>query len=759
MHYRKIIIRFNSDRDIEKLSERIFKGTKNKDAKIPPNVKEARFSKDDFSFTYKRKIKKKQKELKEWEKHWTDMSYFVGEKKKSNKTYFYFSSEYSNEELSELLEQPIGVKTTSIYYPMPKQDDQNVSRILMNRGNPQYPIYVISKGRSDSCVTADFLIKMDVPFRIVIEKSDWNDYKRYYDESILLELEEKFRDEYDTYIDNFDESRSKGSGPARNFVWWHAKNIQKSEYHWIIDDNIFGFCYYMNTRRLLAVDGSLFACAEDFINRYENIAVAGLNYYSFTVPSSKDTPYVANTKIYSCLLIKNNLPFRWGGRYNEDVDLCIRALKEGYSTIQFDAYISKKAATQTMKGGNTDAFYAEEGTLPKSNMLAHNHPDITHVQWRYQRWHHMTDYSIFDIYKDRTMGDCIIEMQKEPLLELNSPEIQEIRNLDLKRTINWSSVLVNSTKREEILDVLKFYKYTNDNERIIDILTAPKLLNCDYYDYIWDHEIPDTNDNRIMKELFKLESEFEVPTVHDWDKILDGKTQEEKTRIVKIIQRNKYMRKQKYKIYNYDFKEFFLNEKDHAEHQDSKARIINKFVNKDSDNKLPEPITHYDRKIRREVKNEKSAPLKNKLTARYGTHTKETDNYTVMITGSDDFGIVGIDACMDDSVYFFNKKVKELLSPKCTEIINAVYAPADLMAADYALTNKMKNKEFVPDETSHTDAAYRKLYSCMAEYTDECIIFLKTSNRDIEFLIEELTKKNKKVHIVKCGTQTEELDW
>ena len=48
-----------------------------------------------------------------------------------------------------------------------------------------------------------------------------------------------------------------------------------------------------------------------------------------------------------------------------------------------------------LDGGNTEAFYAKEGTLPKSEMLKKMHPDVTKVVWKFNRWHHDVDYSYF----------------------------------------------------------------------------------------------------------------------------------------------------------------------------------------------------------------------------------------------------------------------------------------------------------------------------------------------------------------------------
>jgi hypothetical protein len=89
------------------------------------------------------------------------------------------------------------------------------------------------------------------------------------------------------------------------------------------------------------------------------------------------------------------MPYRWRGRYNEDTDLSLRMLKDGYCTIQFNAFIQEKMQTQALKGGNTEAFYAKEGTLPKSKMLEEMHPDISRVVFKFGRWHHHVNYLPF----------------------------------------------------------------------------------------------------------------------------------------------------------------------------------------------------------------------------------------------------------------------------------------------------------------------------------------------------------------------------
>jgi hypothetical protein len=134
---------------------------------------------------------------------------------------------------------------------------------------------------------------------------------------------------------------------------------------------------------------------EDFCERYRNVAMAGPNYEMFVPRKEKRARLILNTRIYSCNLIRNDVPFRWRGRYNEDTILSLDMLKAGWCTVQFNAFIQKKVATQKVKGGNTAEFYAKEGTYPKSLMQVKVHPDVSRLTWRFGRWHHYVDYRPF----------------------------------------------------------------------------------------------------------------------------------------------------------------------------------------------------------------------------------------------------------------------------------------------------------------------------------------------------------------------------
>jgi len=258
---------------------------------------------------------------------------------------------------------------------------------------PRYPIYIVSKGRWKNRLTSKALNVMGIPYKIVVEQDQLPMYQAEVGADRCLVLPQRYLDEYDT-CDDLGDSKSKGPGAARNFVWDHATELG-SKRHWVMDDNLDAFHRLNRNIKRESDTPAIFAAMEDFVDRYENVPVAGPNYYSFVKSSDGVPAFVTNTRIYSCLLVQNDAPYRWRGRYNEDTDLSLRVLKDGLCTIQFNAFLQGKVTTQRMKGGNTDEFYALEGTKAKSQMLADLHPDVAKVVWRFNRWHHHVDYKPF----------------------------------------------------------------------------------------------------------------------------------------------------------------------------------------------------------------------------------------------------------------------------------------------------------------------------------------------------------------------------
>lgn len=248
----------------------------------------------------------------------------------------------------------------------------------MNR----YPVFIPSKGRASSQLTARNLEKMKIPFFVVIEPCDYKNYLQELDKTHILVL--PF------------ENLGQGSIPARNWIWDYAREM-KVERFWCIDDNIKRFCRLQMNRRITCRSSGIIRAAEDFVDRYENIALSGFHYTNFVHGLNPNTmPFILNTRIYSMILIKTDIPYSFRGRYNEDADLSIRVLKDGWCTLLFQAFLQDKTGTQIMSGGNTDNVYnTGDYRLEFAKSLQDQHPDVTQVTWKFNRWHHLVDYSPF----------------------------------------------------------------------------------------------------------------------------------------------------------------------------------------------------------------------------------------------------------------------------------------------------------------------------------------------------------------------------
>ena len=259
---------------------------------------------------------------------------------------------------------------------------------------PRFPVYIPSKGRARARHTFYTLAKLGVEAWVIVEEQEFAAYAAVVPRQRLLVLDLAYQRNYDSCDPEADAAgKSKGSGPARNFAWEHAR-AAGAERHWLMDDNIW-FFYRLNENVYgVVTDATVLRCMEDFTLRYENVALAGPNYFMFVPRKYKYAPFQLNTRVYSCILIRNDIPFRWRARFNEDTDLSLRVLKAGWCTVLFNAFLCHKEQSQKVRGGNTE-IYRREGTLAKSRLLVRLHPDVCTIMRRWNRDHHLTNYSRF----------------------------------------------------------------------------------------------------------------------------------------------------------------------------------------------------------------------------------------------------------------------------------------------------------------------------------------------------------------------------
>ena len=249
--------------------------------------------------------------------------------------------------------------------------------------NPKYPIFIPTKGRYKTPYTIRALQSKGIPFKAVVEKQEYDDYLSVVGADNLIVLPHQ----------------NKGLTITRNWIWDYAQHELKTPYFWTMDDNIRDFYRLQNNIKYRVKSGTFLHAMEDFMERYENLYILGMQYELFTPRKKKCPPFILNTRIYSNMLIKTDIPYRNVTFYNDDTDLCLRILKDGFCTLLFYVFLADKIATMMVKGGMTDFYEKTNKRLQFAKELQAAHPDVVRVVWKFKRWHHEVNYKPFKANK------------------------------------------------------------------------------------------------------------------------------------------------------------------------------------------------------------------------------------------------------------------------------------------------------------------------------------------------------------------------
>ncbi len=286
----------------------------------------------------------------------------------------------------------------SCWYPEAELGVYRDKRIASEKDRlPRYPIFIPSKGRPDTRYTMKSFDRINVPYTVVVEPQEFDAYKAVIDQKKLLVL--PFRDQ--------------GLVATRNWIWDYAASLGAPRY-WTFDDNIMGFFRFNTNLKTPVSDGTILAALEDFVERYENVPIAGCNYFMFVDRKSANIPPITmNTRVYSNMLIQTDAcdstgkPFRNEGFYNDDTDICLRVLKDGLCTILFNAFLIDKETTLKVKGGMTP-HYQNDGRYKMAKELAEKHPDCVTITEKWGRPQHQVNYSMFRKNKLRLKPGVVI---------------------------------------------------------------------------------------------------------------------------------------------------------------------------------------------------------------------------------------------------------------------------------------------------------------------------------------------------------------
>ena len=312
---------------------------------------------------------------------------------------FHYTDMTKFDELIKQLGSP-KIKQYSVWFPnrIPQLESLSKLKYVGCKLQPEYPIYVISKGRWEKTrrLTINWLIKCKIDFKVIVEPDEFDDYEN--------ELNYLGKYQYVLKLPTEYANQGQGSIPARNFAMKHSSQ-RLFERCWILDDNINGYMWNNHSQRVPVESGNVFSFIEEYTDKFTNVLISGHEYTS-NVNYDMKIPVMKNRRVFSSMLIDNKIADKlgegWRGIYNEDVDICIRTLKAGYTTLLFNNITSNKNATGRTRGGNTDGIYALDGNgsgVLKTQSLINQHPDCVKpiIKYKPPRTHHKVNW---DLWKD-----------------------------------------------------------------------------------------------------------------------------------------------------------------------------------------------------------------------------------------------------------------------------------------------------------------------------------------------------------------------
>tara|TARA_B100001250_G_C19817272_1_gene799328 strand:- start:4552 stop:5439 length:888 start_codon:yes stop_codon:yes gene_type:complete len=291
---------------------------------------------------------------------------------------------------------------------------------------PKYPIYIPTKGRWETPFTIRAFQKDEVPIYVVVQPQELEEYEKHCSSPTTTFLTLPFSNPVDK------EGNPCGLLSTRNWIMDHSLELGATR-HWQFDDNQDKFLRYYKGRSIPIQSHIALRIVEDFTDRYKNVAVSGFDYEMFVVRGKQTKPFTRNCRVYSASLINNEANIRWRLRYNDDVDICLQALATGYwSTILFRAVHIRKRKTMTVKGGNTDDLYQDDGRNTMARSLERVWPGVVETKRRFSRPQHVVSHSW------KHFDNPLIPVDKpKPIPEYSmkiegTPESKSLRNaLDL----------------------------------------------------------------------------------------------------------------------------------------------------------------------------------------------------------------------------------------------------------------------------------------------------------------------------------------
>ena len=228
----------------------------------------------------------------------------------------------------------------------------------------RYPIYVISRHRSEYELIARQLTDEGLPHFLVVEPHDYEAYAKRFPADTLLK----------TPVDNI------GPANVRNFCWDHSEQ-NGHDFHWCLDDNLIGFDTLVDGKRKRVAVRNVLSVIEQTVNLFDNVAAASPSNTIWMPLQADKTPLTYNRTIASAMLQNNRTGIRFRPDTLFDADQTLRLLEAKWSTIVFTHLAYAKPVTGKMGGGMTETDYRGHGRHKLMERLVDDWPGVYKIRF------------------------------------------------------------------------------------------------------------------------------------------------------------------------------------------------------------------------------------------------------------------------------------------------------------------------------------------------------------------------------------------
>ena len=202
-------------------------------------------------------------------------------------------------------------------------------------------VYILSKGRADCGFTHLTLQKDNIPYKIMVEPQDYDDYIKYHDPNTIVKMDKN----------------NGGIEYVRNYIKEYSKN-RNEKWHWQMDDDIQKFKIRINDKNIETKGLNNLSIVEKTTKLFNNVAISGLASSAFAF--SKKVPVKVNQLAYSCVLANNDVDIKWSIGGCEDWHYTLNVLEDNWCTISFSHILFDAPGTAVQKGGSMVHWESKE---------------------------------------------------------------------------------------------------------------------------------------------------------------------------------------------------------------------------------------------------------------------------------------------------------------------------------------------------------------------------------------------------------------